>query len=174
VDEDLPLAELARRLNIQVSKHAPPSRFITLFLGLFDPRTGQLEFVNAGQTPPLLLRAGGSVERLSTGGVALAMFEGSTYEPGYARLDPGDALIMYSDGITEAESPAGQMFDESGLEAAVRATPGVSAAVIGRAVFRAVDDYRRGERLADDLTVLVLSRPIVPPVPPLVPSVQNL
>jgi serine phosphatase RsbU (regulator of sigma subunit) len=174
VDEDLPLAELARRLNIQVSKHAPPSRFITLFLGLFDPRTGQLEFVNAGQTPPLLLRAGGSVERLSTGGVALAMFEGSTYEPGYARLDPGDALIMYSDGITEAESPAGQMFDESGLEAAVRATPGVSAAGIGRAVFRAVDDYRRGERLADDLTVLVLSRPIVPPVPPLVPSVQNL
>lgn len=174
VDEDLPLAELARRLNIQVSKHAPPSRFITLFLGLFDPRTGELEFVNAGQTPPLLLRAGGSVERLSTGGVALAMFEGSTYEPGCARLDPGDALIMYSDGITEAESPAGQMFDESGLEAAVRATPGVSAAVIGRAVFRAVDDYRRGERLADDLTVLVLSRPIVPPVPPLVPSVRNL
>jgi phosphoserine phosphatase RsbU/P len=174
VDEDLPLPELARRLNIQVSKHAPPSRFITLFLGLFDPRTGELEFVNAGQTPPLLLRAGGSVERLSTGGVALAMFEGSTYQSGYARLDPGDALIMYSDGITEAESPAGVMFEETGLEAAVRATPGVSAAVIGRAVFRAVDDFRRGERLADDLTVLVLSRPIVPPVPPLVPSVQNL
>lgn len=174
VDEELPLAELARRLNIQVSKHAPPSRFITLFLGLFDPRTGELEFVNAGQTPPLLLRGGGSVERLSTGGVALAMFEGSTFEPGYARLDPGDALIMYSDGITEAESPAGQMFEETGLEAAVRATPGVSAAVIGRAVFRAVDDHRRGERLADDLTVLVLSRPIVPPVPPLIPSVQNL
>lgn len=174
VDEDLPLPELARRLNIQVSKHAPPSRFITLFLGLFDPRTGELEFVNAGQTPPLLLRAGGSVERLSTGGVALAMFEGSTYQSGYARLDPGDALIMYSDGITEAESPAGVMFEETGLEAAVRATPGVAAAVIGRAVFRAVDDFRRGERLADDLTVLVLSRPIVPPVPPLVPSVQNL
>ena len=174
VDEDLPLPELARRLNIQVSKHAPPSRFITLFLGLFDPRTGELEFVNAGQTPPLLLRAGGSVERLSTGGVALAMFEGSTYQSGYARLDPGDALIMYSDGITEAESPAGVMFEETGLEAAVRATPGVSAAVIGRAVFRAVDDFRHGERLADDLTVLVLSRPVVPPVPPLVPSLQSL
>lgn len=174
VDEDLALPELARRLNIQVSKHSPPSRFITLFLGLFDPRTGELEFVNAGQTPPLLLRAGGSVERLSTGGVALAMFEGSTYESGVARLDPGDALIMYSDGITEAESPAGVMFDELGLEAAVRATPGVSAAVLGRAVFRAVDDHRRGERLADDLTVLVLSRPVVPPVPPLVPMPRNL
>ncbi|MEZ5416404.1 MAG: PP2C family protein-serine/threonine phosphatase [Vicinamibacterales bacterium] len=172
VDEHLAPAELVRRLNIQVSKHAPPSRFITLFLGLFDPVTGDLEFVNAGQTPPLLLRAGGSLERLSTGGVALAMFEGSTYESGHARLDPGDALIMYSDGITEAESPAGQMFDESGLEAAVRATPGVAAAVLSRAVFRAVDDYRHGERLADDLTVLVLSRPVVPPVPSFVPAHQ--
>ena len=180
VDEHLVPAELVRRLNIQVSKHAPPSRFITLFLGLFDPATGDLEFVNAGQTPPLLLRAGGTVERLQTGGVALAMFEGSTYESGFARLDPGDALIMYSDGITEAESPAGVMFEETGLEAAVRATPGVAAAVLSRAVFRAVDHHRHGERLADDLTVLVLSRPVVPPVPPappvppLVPSVQNV
>ena len=174
VDDYASPPELVRRLNIQVSKHAPPSRFITLFLGLFDPRTGALEFVNAGQTPPLLLRTGGSVERLSTGGVALAMFEGSTYESGFARLDPGDALIMYSDGITEAESPAEVMFDEAGLEAAVRATAGVSAAVLSRAVFRAVDDHRRGERLADDLTVLVLSRPIVPPVPPLVPADGNM
>jgi serine phosphatase RsbU (regulator of sigma subunit) len=171
VDEHLAPSELVRRLNIQVSKHAPPSRFITLFLGLFDPRTGDLEFVNAGQTPPLLLRAGGAVERLSTGGVALAMFDGSIYDSGHAQLDPGDALVMYSDGITEAESPKGLMFEELGLEAAVRATPGVSAGVLSRAVFRAVDDHRRGERLADDLTVLVLSRPIVPPVPALVPSV---
>jgi phosphoserine phosphatase RsbU/P len=172
VDEDWAPVELVRRLNIQVSKHAPPSRFITLFLGLFDPRTGDLEFVNAGQTPPLLLRADGSLERLSTGGVALAMFDASTYESGRAILAPGDALVMYSDGITEAESPAGQMFDEGGLEAAVRATPGVSAGVLSRAVFQAVDNHRRGERLADDLTVLVLSRPVVPPVPSLIPLPQ--
>ena len=165
VDEHDNPAELVRRLNIQVSKHAPPSRFITLFLGLFDPRTGELEYVNAGQTPPLLLRASGAVDKLSTGGIALAMFEQSTYQSGHTRLDPGDALVMYSDGITEAEAPNGQMFEEIGLEAAVRAVPGVSAAVLGRAVFAAVDHYRQGERLADDLTVLVLSRPIVPPVP---------
>ncbi|HUU34687.1 MAG TPA: PP2C family protein-serine/threonine phosphatase [Vicinamibacterales bacterium] len=165
VDEHSAPAELVRRLNIQVSKHAPPSRFITLFLGLFDPLTGEIEFVNAGQTPPLLLRAGGEVERLSTGGIALAMFEASTYESGRARLGPGDALVMYSDGITESESPAGIMFEDTGLEAAVRATPGVAAAVLSRAVFSAVDKHRQGERLADDLTVLVLSRPVVPPVP---------
>ena len=169
-DERLALTDLVRRLNIQVSKHAPPSRFITLFLGSFDPRTGELEYVNAGQTPPLLLRASGAVDKLSTGGIALAMFEHSTYQAGHTRLDPGDALIMYSDGITEAEAPDGQMFEEFGLEAAVRATPGVAAGVIGRAVFAAVDHYRQGERLADDLTVLVLSRPVVPPVPGFVPA----
>jgi sigma-B regulation protein RsbU (phosphoserine phosphatase) len=171
VDDHNNPAELVRRLNIQVSKHAPPSRFITLFLGLFDPRTGQLEYVNAGQTPPLLLRASGAVDKLSTGGIALAMFEQSTYHSGHTRLDPGDALVMYSDGITEAEAPNGQMFEEIGLEAAVRAVPGVSAGVLGRAVFAAVDHYRQGERLADDLTVLVLSRPVVPPVPPPVPAI---
>jgi sigma-B regulation protein RsbU (phosphoserine phosphatase) len=171
VDDHNNPAELVRRLNIQVSKHAPPSRFITLFLGLFDPRTGELEYVNAGQTPPLLLRASGAVEKLSTGGIALAMFEQSTYQSGRTRLDPGDALIMYSDGITEAEAPNGQMFEDFGLEAAVRATPGVAAGVLGRAVFAAVDHHRQGEKLADDLTVLVLSRPVVPPVPPFVPAV---
>jgi sigma-B regulation protein RsbU (phosphoserine phosphatase) len=100
------------------------------------------------------------------------MFEASTYESGFTRLDPGDALVMYSDGITEAEAPNGQMFEEMGLEAAVRATSGVAAAVLSRAVFAAVDRYRHGERLADDLTVLVLSRPVVPPVPTLVPAPQ--
>jgi sigma-B regulation protein RsbU (phosphoserine phosphatase) len=130
-----------------------------------------MEYLNAGQTPPLLLRASGAVEKLSTGGIALAMFEQSTYETGHTRLDPGDALIMYSDGITEAEAPNGQMFEDTGLEAAVRATPGVAAGVLGRAVFAAVDHHRQGEKLADDLTVLVLSRPVVPPVPRFGPPV---
>ena len=131
-----------------------------------------MEFVNAGQTPPLLLRGTGEVERLSTGGIALSMFESSTYESGHTRLLPGDALVMYSDGITEAEAPNGEMFEDVGLEAAVRATPGIAAAVLSRAVFAAVDRHRHGERLADDLTVLVLSRPVVPPVPPLVPTTE--
>ena len=85
-DEHLALTELVRRLNIQVSKHAPPSRFITLFLGLFDPRTGELEYVNAGQTPPLLLRASGAVEKLlhrrhRAGDVRAVDLRGRPYPP---------------------------------------------------------------------------------------------
>ena len=162
VDEGMPLPALMQRLNVQVSRHAPASRFITLFLASFDPTTGRLLFVNAGPTPPLLRRPNGTIERLTTGGVALGMFEGSTYEEGLTRLDPGDAVMMYSDGITEAESPDGQPFDEAGLERTLALHAGAyqasAAATLGRAVFDAVERHRRDKRLADDLTVLVLSR----------------
>jgi len=162
VDEGLPLTALVQRLNVQVARHAPASRFITLFLGSYTPSTGRLEFVNAGQTPPLLRRQNGSIERLMSGGVALGMFDGSTYEAGELHLNPGDALLMYSDGLTEAESPDGQPFDEAGLERTLALFAGAyqktAAAELGKAVFDAVERHRRDQRLQDDLTVLVLSR----------------
>lgn len=162
VDDDLPLPELARRLNIQVARHAPASRFITLFLASFNPATGELTFVNAGQTPPLLRRHDGSVARLSTGGMALGMFEHAEYEQECIHLGAGDALVMYTDGITEAESPDGVPFDEAGLERTLALHAGTyqvsGAAALGRAIFEAVERHRRDQRLADDLTVLVLSR----------------
>jgi phosphoserine phosphatase RsbU/P len=162
VDEGLGIADLVKRLNLQISKHAPASRFITLFVASYDTRTGNLQFVNAGQTPPLLRRQSGTIERLSTGGIALGMFEGSTYAAGHARLEPGDALVMYSDGITEAEDPAGIAFDEAGLERTLALYPGTfpeaTAASVGQAIFDAVERHRRDSRLGDDLSVLVLSR----------------
>lgn len=162
VDEDLPLPTLVGRLNQQVARHAPPSRFITLFLAAYDPATGRLAFVNAGQTPPLLRRQNGSMERLTTGGVALGMFEGSAYASDEVTMAPGDALLMYSDGLTEAESPDGQPFDEAGLERTLALHAGAlqasAAATLGRAIFDAVERHRRDQRLSDDLTVLVLSR----------------
>jgi sigma-B regulation protein RsbU (phosphoserine phosphatase) len=162
VDEGLSIADLVQRLNTQVARHAPRSRFITLFVASYDARTGNLQFVNAGQTPPLLRRRDGTIERLNTGGIALGMFEGSTYEAGHAHLEPGDAVVMYSDGITEAEDPAGVPFDEAGLERTLALYPGTfpeaTAASIGQAIFDAVERHRRDSRLADDLSVLVLSR----------------
>jgi phosphoserine phosphatase RsbU/P len=162
VDLGLPIQVLVARLNTQICRQAPASRFITIFVASYEPRTGQLQFVNAGQTPPLLRRQNGSVERLTTGGIALGMFEGSTYEVGHVSLEPGDAIVMYSDGITEAEDPTGEPFDEAGLERTLALYPGAfpeaSAASIGHAVFDAVERHRRDSRLADDLTVMVLSR----------------
>ena len=101
-------------------------------------------------------------ETLDATGMALGMFEGSTYAAGTARLEPGDALVMYSDGITEAEDPTGQPFDEAGLERTLALYPGTfpdaTAASVGQAIFDAVEHHRRDSRLADDLSVLVLSR----------------
>ena len=110
VDEGLDTATLVARLNVQVARHSPASRFITLFLGIYDPATGRLEFVNAGHLPPFLRRADGTIERIETptaGGLALGMFTEATLQIADDRPSaPGDILVLYSDGITEAENAA--------------------------------------------------------------------
>jgi sigma-B regulation protein RsbU (phosphoserine phosphatase) len=158
VDEGLEPAELVTRLNTQVMKQAPSSRFITIFVGVFDPASGQLTYVNAGQNPPLLRRASGSYERLRDGGVALGMFDRSHYVAGRTLLGPADLLVMYSDGITEAENPMGQPFDEEGLQRVVDTRTWATATELGWATFEAVERHTQERRLLDDLTVLVVRR----------------
>jgi sigma-B regulation protein RsbU (phosphoserine phosphatase) len=156
VDEGLEAAELVSRLNLQVLKHVPGTRFITLFLGEFNPRTGRLVYVNAGQNPPLLRRVVGGYERLRDGGIALGMFEHAMYRAGEVTLCPGDVLVMYSDGVTEAENPDGQPFDEQGLQQVVDARSWGTAKELGWATFEAVERHSQHRRLFDDVTVLVL------------------
>jgi len=163
VDEGLKGAELVARLNVQIAKHAPRSRFVTLFLAEFDPSTGTLVYVNAGQNPPLLRRRSGSYERLRAGGMALGMFDHATYTTGRVDLDPGDVLVMYSDGITEAEDPHEQPFDEAGVQFVADSSDWASAKELGWATFAAVDAHRQDRKLLDDLTVLVARR--LPPLP---------
>ena len=158
VDEKLEPAELMTRLNVQVCRQAPRTRFITLFYGVFDPRTGALAYVSAGHTPPLLLRRVGSCERLTDGGIALGMFDHSTYTAGHATLEFDDLVGIYSDGITEAENPAGTPFDEAGLEGALKSSRMLATSAIPAAILRSVEQYTADTRLADDLTILVLRR----------------
>jgi len=162
VDERLPPAALLERLNIQVCRQAPGTRFITLFYSVFDMTTGELAYVNAGHTTPLVLGSDGTVTRLHHGGVALGMFEASTYETGRVTLGPNDLLAIYSDGITEAESPAGVPFDEGGLEEILLTERANNVAAIGSAVVRAVERHTSDVRFADDLTLLLLRRSGVP------------
>ncbi|MBM3820015.1 MAG: PP2C family protein-serine/threonine phosphatase [Acidimicrobiia bacterium] len=163
VDEGLGGADLVSRLNTQVAKHAPGSRFITLFVATLDPATGRLTYVNAGQNPPLLRRTSGTYERLREGGIALGMFDHATYQAGQTHLATGDVLVMYSDGVTEAEDAAGQPFDERGLEGVVDANCRGSAKELGWATFAAVERHAMDKRLADDLTVLIARK--LPPLP---------
>ncbi|HTL43740.1 MAG TPA: PP2C family protein-serine/threonine phosphatase [Vicinamibacterales bacterium] len=158
VDEALEAQALVTRLNTQICRHTPASRFITLFYGVYTPSTGEITYVNAGQNPPLLRRADGSIERLHSTGVALGMFEGSTYEAAHTVVNPGDLVALYSDGITEAENPGGVPFEESGLERFLAARGSDAPAVIAPALMKAVESHAADSRFTDDLTVLVLKR----------------
>jgi serine phosphatase RsbU (regulator of sigma subunit) len=95
--------------------------------------------------------------------VALGMFELSTYTSADTALHAGDVLVLYSDGITEAEDTAGVFFDESGLEAVMNRHWWEDAGALGKAIVRAVEAHAADTRLADDLTVLAIRRPI--PIP---------
>jgi phosphoserine phosphatase RsbU/P len=161
VDERLDPCALVSRLNTQICRHSPGSRFITLFYGVYTPDAGRLTYVNAGQNPPLLRRRDGSIERLGSTGIALGMFEGSAYEATDTRIDPGDLLTLYSDGITEAENPGGQPFEEGGLERFLAAHSPESPAELASGILRAVEAHARDSRFTDDLTVLILKRPLV-------------
>ncbi len=177
VDEGLEAAALAERLNVQVCRHSPASRFITLFFAACDPVTGRLVYVNAGHMPALLRRRDGTFEHLTGGGVALGMFDHSRYEAHEARMDPGDTLVLYSDGVTEAEDHHGQPFEESGLEAVVAAHSLANPTELSRTILGVVEAHARETFLADNLTVLVVARkvgsegaaplqPATPPGPP--------
>ena len=164
-DENLAPAALMRRLNVQIFRHSPRSRFITAFLAAYTPATGEIEWVNAGHLPPMILRADGTIDRaafLDGGSLALGMFEEAEYASRVTRLEPGDALVLYSDGLTEAENASGVPFEDSGVDAVIRQHGTADPAALGRALIAAVETYAGDARLADDLTVLTLARHTAP------------
>lgn len=158
VDEELEASALMERLNAQICRHSPGSRFITLFYGVYSPVTGALTYVNAGQNPPLIRRLDGRFERLGPTGVALGMFEHSVFGSVNTMLMPGELLVLYSDGITEAEDPSGAPLEEAGLEMVVERWTGASPAEIATRVLEAVELHAKDSRFTDDLTILILKR----------------
>jgi phosphoserine phosphatase RsbU/P len=162
VEERLAPSTLVARLNVQICRHSPASRFITLVYAVYDPGTGQLRYVNAGQNPPLIRRRDGRFERLAGTGIALGLFEQSDYGEAETVLEPGDSLVFYSDGITEAEDPAGQPFEETGLELVLERHAHIPASAITGEVLAAVEAHARRSRFTDDLTILVLKRSVQP------------
>ncbi len=161
VDEELDAPALVERLNVQISRHSPSSRFITLFYAVYSPASGAMTYVNAGQNPPMIRRRDGRYERLGSTGVALGMFEHSKFASVDTMLAPGETLVMYSDGITEAEDPAGRPFEESGLELVVERYAEQGPAEIGIQVLKAVEAHAKASRFIDDLTILLLMRRLV-------------
>jgi phosphoserine phosphatase RsbU/P len=130
------------------------SRFVTMFLGGLAP-DGQFDYCNAGQTPPLLFSAG-TVTRLETGGTLIGAFPEAAFERGVAQLRPGDTLVLYSDGVSEAQDDEGEEFGEAGIRAAVAAAIDRSPQAVLDALFAALRNFTSASGDHDDMTAVVL------------------
>jgi sigma-B regulation protein RsbU (phosphoserine phosphatase) len=135
---------------------APP--ITALFFARLDPLENELVYCNAGLPAPLLLRHNKAVDRLENGGPMLGALQGATYNTGSVRLNPGDMLLAYSDGVTECRNSEDEEFEMRRLSAAVSAVAGACANQVLFSTLGAVLDFADGCSPEDDLTLLVIRR----------------
>ena len=157
-EEDDPLGKLVTRLNKSVASACPDNRFITFFMAAIEPATGEFSYVNAGHNPPFLVRAAGTVERLTEGGPILGVLRNIVYDEGRGKLNLGDVLAIYSDGVTEATNRADDEFGDDSLQREILAHRHESADMIAAAIDKAVHAFVGDAPPADDLTLLVVRR----------------
>jgi sigma-B regulation protein RsbU (phosphoserine phosphatase) len=152
------LADLMGKLNLLMYDASPSNRFATFFCCLYEPATGRLRFSSAGHNPALLWRAGSNrPEWLRTRGPALGLTRKSAYEQAELQLNPGDHLILYTDGVTEARNPAGDEFGEDRLATAMQSAQG-SAANILEALIARTNAFASGATQHDDITLIAAVR----------------
>jgi sigma-B regulation protein RsbU (phosphoserine phosphatase) len=132
------------------------SMFVTAFHGVLDLKSGTLRYCNAGHNPPYVLRAAGGRETLKATGIPFGVDEDMTYRIAETQLLPGDALFLFSDGITEAFNPANEEFGTGRLEAALEAARGRSAAALVGDVLAATRSFAGDAEQSDDITLLAL------------------
>lgn len=151
-------AEFMTRLNRGIASKCPGNRFITAFLALVDPRSGEIEYANAGHNPPIAYRKGAGCEFVKDGGPVLGILKTVSYNAGRIQLAPGDALLLYSDGITEAPNLLDEEFGEDRLAYRCSRLEVLSARDFIRDLRAAVWEHANGAPQADDVTSLVIRR----------------
>jgi len=158
-EEPTGVAGHVTRLNKAVSVRCPENRFITFFACVLDPKTGELTYCNAGHNPPLLVRTNGDVERLTVGGVFLGLFPMAAYKEGHAQMHPGDILILFSDGASEA-TPADrdEDFGEDRLASTAALHRDKSALQILEEINNELAVFTAGAPFADDVTLVIARR----------------
>jgi phosphoserine phosphatase RsbU/P len=149
------LASLLRVVNTLICSSSPADRYATLFYAVINPVIRKLRYVNAGHNPPAILHRDGSVDWLEPCGAPVGLFPDATWQERTVQLRPGDRVVAYTDGVTEASSPFGAQWDVEGLIRAVDARRSDSADALVRSILAALDDFSRGIQ-TDDATVAVL------------------
>jgi len=148
------LVGVLARVNAQFYAATAPEHFASLFFALYDDSTRLLRYVNCGHNPPLLLRARGGAQRLDTGGPALGLVDAWDGRGASVTLAPGDVLLVYSDGVTEAEDAGGEEFGAGRLLEVLQANASRPPAEIATTIVSAVEAF--GGRLhRDDLTLVI-------------------
>jgi len=156
---DLPSNECIRTVNDMLCGESVDSMFVTVFYGIYDLKTGFIDYTNAGHNPPYILHADGSVEMLKTAcNLVLGAIEGMTFQQESMQLNPGDAIVMYTDGVTEAENADHAQFGESRTEATLAELKGASSKQIVDTLNAKVKEFVDGAPQSDDITQLVIRR----------------
>jgi sigma-B regulation protein RsbU (phosphoserine phosphatase) len=153
------LGTLARELNAYLLDSTPADLYVTLFLGVLDVASGQFTYVNAGHPPPVLLTAEGIAERcslLDTKSTVLGILPEAEYQVGQVGLSTHCLLALFSDGITEACNPQGEMFGWGRVRQALQGIDPLSAQGAAQQLLRALARFTHGEPLADDVSLVVV------------------
>ena len=133
------------------------SLFVTMFYGVFDPASGELVYANGGHNPPFILHPDGSSTLLpSTAGIALGLLPDFDYEKNTVFLSPGDFLVLYTDGVTEAMNSDDEEFGLERLREVLAGAPGEDVRAVNQAVFAAVAEFAGERPQFDDITCVIL------------------
>jgi len=155
--EGLAPGECLRRVNGLLCLDNSSEMFVTVFYGILDTRSGEIEYSNGGHNPPYLLRRDGRAERLEgTGGMVLGALEEIAYQAKRARLEAGDGIFLYTDGVTEAMDADGNLFSEQRLEAVLDGRSSNSPEQLIHAVVGEVKRYAAAVPQSDDITALAI------------------
>jgi sigma-B regulation protein RsbU (phosphoserine phosphatase) len=150
-------AALVSRLNQQLFDFTPPEKFATFFFALYDDSTGLMTYTNAGHLPPILVR-GGAACRLEVTGTVVGAFSFAEYGESTLRLERGDLLACFTDGVTEPENEFGEMFGEDRLTDLILKHASCESGEIIAAVMDSVQEWTGAPELQDDMTMLLARR----------------
>ncbi|MDQ3013564.1 MAG: SpoIIE family protein phosphatase, partial [Acidobacteriota bacterium] len=154
----LSASEVIGEINQYIYDNTPANRYVTLFYSELDPRSHQLTYINAGHNPPMLVRASGEVTTLDIGGFPVGITQFCDYREGWVELEPGDVLVIYSDGVTESQNEEGEEFDESRLVEIVQRNRGRTAAGLRDRIDEALAKFVGKAKTVDDLTLVIVKR----------------
>ena len=163
-----PAPEILNRLNRLLCEKSPPGHYVTLFLFVLSPG-GRGEFISAGHNASWLYRAAtGKLERLVSRQYFIGMFDFASYSASPLELGDGDILVVYSDGLTDAQNAREEMFGEARLLEVIRSAAGGGSCALERALLSAVEEFTQGMPQTDDITLVIVERTsggVVPCVP---------